>query len=148
MSFWRRWTKADRDLDRELKAHLELEAEEQRQSGLPPDEARYAARRVLGNTTLIKEDTRAMWGGRWIESLFQDLRHALRMMRKNAGFTATAILILALGIGANTAIFSVVNAVLLRPLPYRDSHRLTQIWETNPRANRWGQWVSFPDFLD
>jgi putative ABC transport system permease protein len=96
----------------------------------------------------MKEDTRTVWGWIWFESLIQDIRYGLRMMRKDTGFTATAVLILGLGIGANSAIFSVVNAVLLRPLPYRNAYRLVQVWETNPRANRWGQWASYPDFLD
>ena len=81
-------------------------------------------------------------------TLIQDLRYGLRMLAKNPGFTAVAVLTLALGIGANTAIFSVVNAVLLRPLPYPDSDRLVQVWSTNPRTNRWGDWVSYPNFVD
>jgi putative ABC transport system permease protein len=157
MSWWRligRWhlrtSPPDReeDLDRELRTHLELEAQEQRDAGLASEEARYAAQRALGNETLVKEDIRQIWGWGWRERLLQDFRYALRMMRKNLAFTATTVLILALGIGANSAIFSVVYTVLLRPLPYRDSERLVQVWETNPRANRWGQWVSYPDFLD
>src|SRR5262249_37892832 len=71
-----------------------------------------------------------------------------RMMRKNPGFSIVAVLTLALGIGANTAIFSVINAVVLSPLSYPNSDRLVQIWQTNPRANRWGAWVSYPDFQD
>ena len=77
-----------------------------------------------------------------------DLKFAFRQLIKNPGFTAVAVLTLALGIGANTAIFSVINAVLLHSLPYPNSDRLVQIWQTNPRANRWGAWVSYPDFLD
>ena len=77
-----------------------------------------------------------------------DFKFAFRQLLKNPGFTAVAVLTLALGIGANTAMFSVINAVLLRSLPYPNSDRLVQIWQTNPRANRWGAWVSYPDFLD
>jgi hypothetical protein len=82
------------------------------------------------------------------EEMFQDLRYGARMLLKNPGFTLIAALTLALGIGANTAIFSIVNAVLLRPLPYWEPERLVQAWVTNPKATRWGDWVSHPDFLD
>ena len=77
-----------------------------------------------------------------------DLKFAIRQLLKNPGFAAVAVLTLAVGIGVNTTIFSVVNAVLLEPLPYPEPDRLVQIWQTNPRANRWGAWVSYPDFLD
>ncbi|MGO9257328.1 MAG: ABC transporter permease [Bryobacteraceae bacterium] len=117
----------ERDLERELRSHLDLEAEERRQEGLSPQEARYAAQRAFGNTALVKEDVRAMWTWAWFDSLAKDLRYALRTMRNNAGFSAAAILSLALGIGANTAIFSLIDALLLRSLPVANPAELVQM---------------------
>ena len=120
---WRRRNRAE-DLERELRGHLELEAEEQHEAGLSSNEARYAARRAFGNTTLIKEDVRAVWNWTLLEQIGQDLRYAARTMRKNWGFSAVAILSLALGIGANTAIFGLIDALLLKSLPVRDPQSL------------------------
>ncbi len=141
MSFWRRLRdrlsgRSDQDLERELRAHLDLETEEQQEAGVPPDEARYAARRAFGNTTLVKEDTRAMWGWTRLELLGQDLRYALRIMRKSPGFTTVAVLSLALGIGANTAIFTFVNAALLKPLPYPDAGRIVALEQRPWKSQR------------
>jgi putative ABC transport system permease protein len=127
MRWWRR-KRREQDLERELRSDLELEAEEQQEEkGLSPQDARYAARRALGNTTAIKEDTRAVW--RWIalEQFLQDLRYGLRGLRNNPAFTATAVLSLALGIGANTAVFSLIDALMLRWLPVRDPQALIQL---------------------
>lgn len=126
--FFRRKSRDD-DLDHELRTHLDLEAEEQRENGLSPEEARYAAKRVLGNAMLVKELVRATWGWSWLEESKQDLTYAVRTFARTPGFTVVVILMLALGIGVTTAMFSVVDAVFLNPLPFRSSDRLIVIWE-------------------
>jgi predicted permease len=126
---WRRRSR-EQELEREVRADLELEAEEQRENGLSAEEARDASRQAFGNVTLVQEEVRRMWGwSRW-EILMQDFRYALRTLRKSPGFAATAILTLALGIGASTAVFTVVDSVLLKPLAYQDSGRLVAAWES------------------
>jgi macrolide transport system ATP-binding/permease protein len=114
----------DADLDRELRSHLDLEAADFEENGLSSDEAQYAAKRAFGNTTLVREDVRRAWGGIWLEDFLKDVRHTLRSLRTSPGFTATAVLSLAVGIGANTAIFTIMNAVLLKSLPVRDPQGL------------------------
>jgi hypothetical protein len=126
---WWRQREREEDLERELRSDLELEAEEQEADGLSPQDARYAARRAFGNVTLVKEEVRFMWGWTLWETIFHELRHACRTLRKSPGFAATAILTLALGLGASTAVFTVVESVLLKPLGFRDSGRLVACWE-------------------
>src|SRR5438128_244083 len=129
---WRRRQAREAALDRELRDHLELEAEEQREAGLSPEEAGYAAQRALGNTVRIKEDVRMAWGLQWLETLLQDLRYGVRQLRRTPGFTAVAVLTLALGIGANTAIFSLSDAVMLRMLPVEKPKELMQVQYGDP----------------
>ena len=108
------------ELAEELRFHLEAEAKERRDEGMPESDAEWAARRELGNAALLKEDTRAAWTWIWVEHLIQDLRYAVRTMARNPLFTAMAALSLALGIGANTAIYSFMDALLMRSLPVSD----------------------------
>jgi predicted permease len=114
-------------------------------------ETRYAAARAFGNVTALSERGREAWGWRWLEDFGGDMRYAFRTLLKNRGFSAVAILILALGIGANTAVFSVLHAVLLRPLPYRDPGRLAMLWVTDSRQGAWAisdGSTSYRDFLE
>jgi predicted permease len=126
---WWRSTKRNNDLERELRSDLELEEEEQRERGLSSEDARYAALRAFGNPTLIREQTHATWSWSWLESLAGDLKYGFRGMRRNVGSTLFAILIVGLGIGGASTVFSVVNALLLRPLPFRDPGQL--VWISN-----------------
>ena len=129
---WWQLKKRDADLERELRSDLELEEEEQRENGVPSDEARYAARRAFGNTTLIREQTHEAWGWAPFERFRQDVRYAFRQVRRSPGFAATVILTLALGVGSVTAVFSVINAVLLHPYPFRDPRQIV-VWRESIR---------------
>jgi predicted permease len=129
------------DFDKELRTHLELEAEEQSGAGISEREANDRARRAFGNATIVAEDVRAVWHSRWLEDAWQDVLYCLRMLRKNPGFTAVVVLTLALSIGANTAIFSVFDAVMLRSLPVADPANLVLLqWSARNSLQVHGVW--------
>ncbi|MBO0720593.1 MAG: ABC transporter permease [Blastocatellia bacterium] len=138
----------ERDLEDELQFHLETKALRNREAGMSPEEALYAARRQFGNPFRWKETIRDMWSLRLLESVLQDLRYAGRSLLKAPGFTAAAILVLALGIGSVTAIFSLLNAAVLRSLPFQNPERLVLLWGNVQRQKVERRGNSYPDYLD
>ena len=143
MGFWKRIFRTERaksDLDAEIESHLALAAADKRDRGATPEAARTEAEREFGNAALVKEVVRRMWGWVWLESLQQDIKSALRQLRRSPGFSTTVIATLAFGIAAATAMFTVVDDVLLRPLPYPHPEQLVAIDEAGihgtPGLNR------------
>ncbi len=144
--FLLRRSRMDRELSEELRLHLEMKVHEKRESGMGEHEARQTASREFGNAVLLKEVSRDMWGFRSVEMLLQDVRFGLRILARNPGFTAVVVLTLTLGIGATTAIFSVVYGVLLRPLPYFQPDRIVALQEVNEHGGRMN--FADPNFED
>jgi hypothetical protein len=152
MSKWRVFSRKrrDRELEEEIQAHLAMAARDRIERGDAPRDSELAARREFGNHTLIKEVTREMWGWNLLDQLWQDVRYALRMMRRSPGFTAVAVLSLALGIGVNTAIFSLIDTVMLRMLPVREPKQLVELLTRFPNEDRWNafSWPNYEHFRD
>jgi len=135
-------------LEEELRVHLEMSIEENLRRGMPYDEARYAARRSFGGVERTKEEYREQRGVLMLEKLAQDVRYGVRQLRRSPGFTLVAVLTLALGVGANTAIFSAVYAVLLKPLPFPNAGQLVRLFEANGRAGIGGSGCSYLEFRE
>ena len=135
-----------KDLEQDIRDHIAIETQENIERGMSPDEARSSALRKFGNVVRVREETWEVWSFTWLEQFFTDVCFAVRALRKNPGFTIVAVLTLALGIGANTAIFSVVQGVVLAPLPYPQPDRLLMVMESRPGLNQTG--ISYPDFQD
>jgi macrolide transport system ATP-binding/permease protein len=138
----------EQDIDREIRAHLELEAEERQDAGMSAEDARYAARRAFGNQTLVREEVRSIWGRPFIDVLLQDVRYAVRMIRRAPGFAAIAVGSSALGIGACSVIFAIVNFAVLTPLPVDDPSRLLSVSEIMRRTGVVSDAFSYPDYID
>ena len=145
MNFWWR-KKREAELDEEVRSHLKMAARDRAERGESTEEAKFAALREFGNVALVQQVTRDSWGSGFLDRFTQDLRFGGRMFAKSPGFTAVAILTVALGIGANTAIFSVVNGVLLNPLPYPAPDQLVTLHESKPNFEAGS--ISFPNFRD
>jgi hypothetical protein len=138
---------ADRELDEEVHSYLEELVSEKVKAGMSLDQARRAARIEMGGVEQVKDSARGGRSGAWLETLGQDVCYSARMLRNNPGFAAAAILTLALGIGANTAIFTVLNAVVLRPLPYANPDRLVVIWSEFKDAGQGRAPASGPELI-
>jgi predicted permease len=132
------------ELEEEISLHIEQRARRLEAEGA--HDSHHAARRQFGNATQVKEASREMWGWNTLENLLQDFRYALRLVRKAPAFTLACVLTLGLGVGVNTAIFSTINAVLLRPLPYREAERLVVVFDVHPIVPKF--WVPYPDYVD
>lgn len=145
--FLTRRSRVDEELAEEMRLHMDLRAARLRQQGVEANDAARAARRRFGNTTVIRETSRDSWGWRWLEESLQDLRFGVRMLARTPGFAAIVVLTLGLGIGATTAIFNVVNGVLLLGLPFREPDRLVALHEKIPKLMDRGIPFSPPDYI-
>ena len=138
----------DRDVDRELATHVEMESEHRRRQGLTEADARRVSLRDFGDVTRVREEVHDVRGLSFWDALSQDVRFGIRTLRRSPGYSIAAVLILALGIGANTAMFSVISGVLLKPLPFRSGDDLVLVQHTSQAANGGDVAVSIPELFD
>ncbi|HYL63553.1 MAG TPA: ABC transporter permease [Candidatus Methylomirabilis sp.] len=153
MKKWWNWRKRDKELEKEIEHHLRMAADARVERGMSPHDARAGARREFGNVGLAKELTRDAWGWRWLEDLYEDLRYGLRVLRNNPAFTLAAVLAIALGVGINVGIFSVLNGMALRLLPIPRAEQIlsvNQVLHGRYRRNVHGEGglFSYPEYLD
>jgi predicted permease len=148
--FWKDLGNREHELDEELEAHFALEIQQRMEAGASREEAELAARRAFGNLGRVKEVTRGMWVGTWLDSFVRNIRFACRTFRKSPGFAAVAVVSLALGIGANTAIFTLLDQLVLRYLPVKNPEQLVMIWSTGPHLgnNTGPRAASYPMYED
>src|SRR5688572_11345414 len=145
--WWRR-RRAEDDFREEISSHLALEQDQLIEDGMTPEEARVAARRAFGSLARAQERFYESHRVMWLDDLRRDVRHGLRALVRRPGFSVVALLTLSLGIGANAAIFSVVDGVLLRPVAYEDPDRIVTLWQRNPRSGEREEGASPANFLD
>jgi hypothetical protein len=134
------------DLDEEIRTHIRMAIQDRIRQGEDREQARAQVMKEFGNVALTMEDTRSVWGGQWLEQLAFDLRYAARSLARTPGFAAAAVLSLAIGIGATTALFSVLQHVVWQPLPYRNPDKLAIVWNLDPRLATPQSAISFPDW--
>src|SRR5579859_63057 len=140
--------RVEADLDKEVHSHLEMLAEENVRAGMPRNEARRVAQIELGGVAQVKEQVREQRIGHWLQSAISDCRFAFRRLRKSPGFTVVAVLTMALGIGINTAMFCVIENIVLRPLPYHNPASVVMLWSSVPKKDIQRNWTSYPDIQD
>src|SRR6476659_4644249 len=147
LMLFRRKAESER-LNRELEFHLEQQIAENIARGMEPELARFAALRLFGNPTLLREEARSSWSWNWLEDLWRDLRYGARTLLRTPGFSFTAILVIALGIGATTSLFTIVRSVLLKPLPFAEPDKLVMLYEHFRESQFPYNVVSPADFRD